>query len=184
VTFAPCNPRNLLPVVVMLVLCVASTARAANTPTVHVSPMESVGPRAVEEQTKAALIQDYLHAWQTMDAALEQNRADLLGPNFVGAARDQMSATIRDQQGLGIQSLYRDQSHDIRVLFYSPEGLSIQLEDTVELEVELRDNGKTVGTQHIRTKYVVLLTPTESKWKVRIFQSGSQPARAAGTAAN
>lgn len=178
------NKFALIAAVALVCTCSAPMTRAAETPSVHVGPMGSVGPRAVEEQTKTALIQDYLHAWQTMGTALEQNRADLLGPYFVGAARDQISATIRQQQELGIQSLYRDQSHNIRVLFYSPEGLSIQLEDTVDLEVELRDSGKTVGKQHVRTKYVVLLTPTESKWKVRIFQSGSQPDPTAEAAAN
>jgi hypothetical protein len=119
-----------------------------------------------------------------MGTAFDQNRPDVLQPYFVGVARDQLSNTIRDQQALGIQTLYRDQSHDIRVLFYSPEGLSIQLVDTVDLEVEVRDNGRTVGTQHVRTTYMVLLTPTESKWKVRIFQSGGQSPREAESAAN
>jgi hypothetical protein len=30
-----------------------------------------------------------------------------------------------------------------------------------------------VGTKHVRTHYVAVLTPTESRWKVRVFQSGS-----------
>ena len=183
------NPRALLAIPVALatiLLCGGAPAEtpAAETPSVHVAPMDAVGPRAVEEQTKSALIQDYLHAWQTMGTAFDQNRPDVLQPYFVGIARDQLSNTIRDQQALGIQTLYRDESHDIRVLFYSPEGLSIQLIDTVDLEVEVRDNGKTVGTQHVRTNYVVLLTPTESKWKVRIFQSGAQSPREAESAAN
>jgi hypothetical protein len=173
-----------IPAALAAILYCPPKTLAADTPTVNVASMDAVGPRAVEEQTKSALIQDYLHAWQTMGTAFDQNRPDVLQPYFVGIARDQLSSTIRDQQSLGIQTLYRDRSHDIRVLFYSPEGLSIQLMDTVDLEIEVRDNGKTVGTQHVRTNYVVLLTPTESKWKVRIIQSGSQAPREAESAAN
>ena len=72
-----------------------------------------------------------------------------------------------------METSYRDLSHDLQVVFYSPEGLSIQVLDNVEYDVEVRDHGKTVGTQHIRARYVAVLTPTESKWKVRVFQSGS-----------
>jgi|SRR5450432_92588 len=175
------NPRAGLAIPVVLA---AMLWCAAESPAVHVAPMDAVGPRAVEELTKTTLVQDYLHAWQAMGTAFEQNRPEVLQPYFVGTARDQLSTTIRNQQALGVQTLYRDRAHDIRVLFYSPEGLSIQLTDIVEFEVEVRDQGKTVGTRHVRTNYVVLLTPTEGKWKVRIFQSGVLPAARVVAAAN
>ncbi|MFY9559344.1 MAG: hypothetical protein WAQ52_03850 [Terriglobales bacterium] len=135
--------------------------------------MESVGPRSVEKQTQSSVVRDYLQAWQTLGSALSQNRTDLLDGYFVGIAKEKLADTIREQQSLGIQTTYRDQSHDLQVVFYSPEGLSIQLVDNVEYDVEVRDHGKTVGTQHARTRYVAVLTPTESKWKIRVFQSGS-----------
>ena len=146
---------------------------AAGQPTVHVAPMDSVGPRPVEQQTRSSIVRDYLQAWQSMGTALGENRPDLLDASFVGLAKDKLADTIREQRSLGIASSYRDQSHDLQVVFYSPEGLSIQLLDTVEYDVEVRDHGKTVGTQHVRTHYVAVLTPTESRWKVRVFQSGS-----------
>jgi len=145
----------------------------AGQPAVRVAPMDSVGPRPVEKQTQSSVVRDYLQAWQTLDSALGGNRADLLDGYFVGVAKEKLADTIREQQNLGIETSYRDQSHDLQVVFYSPEGMSIQLLDNVEYDVEVRDHGKTVGTQHVRTRYVAVLTPTESKWKVRVFQSGS-----------
>jgi hypothetical protein len=145
----------------------------AGQPAVRVAPIDSVGPRPVEKQTQSSVVRDYLQAWQTLGSALGGNRADLLDGYFVGVAKEKLADTIREQQNLGIETSYRDQSHDLQVVFYSPEGLSIQLLDNVEYDVEVRDHGKTVGTQHVRTRYVAVLTPTESKWKVRVFQSGS-----------
>jgi hypothetical protein len=143
-------------------------------PSVRVAPMDSVGPRPVETQTQASVVRDYLKAWETLGSALSQNREELLDGSFVGIAREKLTDTIHEQQQLGIESTYRDQSHDLHVVFYSPEGLSIQLLDNVEYDVEVRDHGKAVGTQHVRTRYVAVLTPTESKWKVRVFQSGDR----------
>jgi hypothetical protein len=140
-------------------------------PSVRVAPMDSVGPRSVEKQTQSSVVRDYLQAWQTLGSAMNQNRVELLDAYFVGIAKEKLTETIREQQQLGIQTTYRGQSHDLQVVFYSPEGLSIQLLDNVEYDVEVRDHGKTVGTQHVQTRYVAVLTPTESMWKVRVFQS-------------
>jgi hypothetical protein len=129
----------------------------------------------MERQTQESLTRDYLRAWQTMMSAFQQNQPEMLDGYFVGTAKEQLSNTIQQQQRLGIQTLYRDQSHDLRVLFYSPEGLSIQLIDRVQFEVELRDQGKVMGRRQIRTIYMVVLTPAESRWKVRVFQSGVLP---------
>ena len=146
----------------------------ATLPAVHVAPMDSVGPRQVEQQTRAAIVRDYLHAWQCMNSALEHNQADSLDPCFVGQAKDTLTQTIRQQQSLGIQTSYRDRSHDLRVVFYSPEGLSIQLLDDAEYEVDVQQHGKSLGLQRVKAQYVVVLTPTESQWKVRIFQGESE----------
>jgi len=162
--------KKLLAVVPLLAALFLS---AAGQPSVHVAPMDSVGPRPVEQQTQSSIVRDYLQAWQTMGSALGENRTDLLDGSFVGLAKDKLADTIREQRNLGIETSYRDQSHDLQVVFYSPEGLSIQLLDNVEYDVEVRDHGTTVGTQHVRAHYIVVLTPTESRWKVRVLQSGS-----------
>lgn len=142
-------------------------------PTVRVAPMNSAGPRAVETQTQSSVIRDYLLAWQTMNAALTENRADLLDGYFVGQAKDKLTDTIREQQNIGIRTSYLEKAHDIKVVFYSPEGLSIQLTDEVEYDVDVRNGDHGLGSENVRARYVAVLTPTESKWKVRVFQGGT-----------
>jgi hypothetical protein len=138
---------------------------------VRVEPTDSVGPRTLEKQTETAVIRDYLQAWNSLSGALDQNRVDLLNRDFVGTAKEKLVETIREQAKLGIQTRYQDGKHDIQVVFYSPEGLSIQLVDTVEYDMQLLDHEKPLRTQHIRARYVAVLTPTEVQWKVRVFQA-------------
>jgi hypothetical protein len=140
-------------------------------PAVHVESTESVGPRILEKQTETAVIRDYVQAWQSMSRALQENRADLLDASFVGLAKEKLADTIGEQAKLGIETSYRDQSHDLHILFYSPEGLSIQLVDTVDYDMQILDHNKVQGTQHVHSRYVAVLTPTEVRWKVRIFQA-------------
>ncbi len=145
----------------------------ADRPSVDLAIANTEGSRAVEKQTQNSVVRDYLAAWHAMGRAMAQNQPELLDAFFVGAAKDKLEETVRAQQNLGIQSAYQEQSHHLQIVFYSPEGLSIQLLDDVEYDVVIGKQGKTLGTQHVRTRYVAVLTPTESKWKVRIFQGGS-----------
>ena len=157
-----------------LVVCsvlATSFALGSEAPAVRVAPTDSVGPRTLEEQTQKAVIRDYLQAWQTLSGALEQNRADLLDAEFLGSAREKLVDTIQDQVKLGIHTRYQDRSHDLQLVFYSPEGLSIQLIDTVEYDIQVVDHEKVLATQHVRARYVAVLTPTEVRWKVRVFQA-------------
>ena len=157
-----------------LVACLIFTTLSvlgSDGPAVRVAPTDSVGPRALEKQTQAAVIRDYLEAWHSLNVAFEQNRPDLLDPNFVGIAKEKLTDTILDQSKLEIQTRYRDSSHDLQLVFYSPEGLSIQLVDTVDYDVQVLDHGKLQTTQHVRARYVAVMTPTEVRWKVRIFQA-------------
>ena len=168
--------RSIIPLALLVIvaLMTAFLLYGDAKPSVRVAPMDSVGPRPVETQTQASVVRDYLKAWETLSSALSENRVDLLDAYFVGIAKDKLTDTIHEQQQLGIETTYRPKSHDLQVVFYSPEGLSIQLLDNVEYDVEVRDHGKAVGTEHVRTRYVAVLTPTESKWKVRVFQSGDR----------
>jgi hypothetical protein len=158
----------------ILVACsvfLAIFALGSDQPAVRVEGTDAVGPRALEKQTAAAVTRDYLQAWRSLTAALDQNRAGLLDPSFVGIAKEKLAGTIREQSDLGIQTRYRDVAHDLRIVFYSPEGLSIQLLDTVEYDVQILDHKTVQATQHVRTRYVAVLTPTEVRWKVRVFQA-------------
>jgi hypothetical protein len=155
-------------------LCIPFTAFAADEPTVHVQQPKLQGPRELQEQTAKAVIQNYLDSWQSLNKALDQNRPDLLDRDFTGAAKEKLAATIKAQSAAGVHTSYRDSSHDVQILFYSPEGLSIQLSDTVEYEVQLSSKGKSIGTQQVKSRYIVVLTPSEVRWRVRIFQAEAQ----------
>jgi hypothetical protein len=152
-------------------LFVAIFSLGADQPAVRVEHPDAVGPRALEKQTEAAVIRDYLQAWSSLSMAFEQNRADLLDQGFTGAAREKLGSTIRQQANLGMSTRYRDTAHDLQLVFYSPEGLSIQLVDTVEYDIQILDGKKAQTKQHVRARYVAVLTPTEVRWKVRVFQA-------------
>jgi hypothetical protein len=143
----------------------------ADQPSVQVLPPDLHGSRPLEPQTQAAVVRDYLESWQSFSAAFEQNQASLLDADFVGIARDKLGAAIDDQTKLGIHTRYQDLSHNLQIVFYSPEGLSIQLVDTVEYDEQIFDRGRPIATQHVTTRYLVLLTPAETRWKVRLFQA-------------
>jgi hypothetical protein len=159
------------PLFTMCSLLAAIVAMGSDHAAVRVAPTESVGPRPLEKQTETAVTRDYLQAWRSMSDALDQNRADLLGPDFIGTAKEKLAHTIREQERLGIHTRYRDGAHDLHLVFYSPEGLSIQLIDTVEYDMEVLDRDKVLAEQHVRARYVAVLTPTEVRWKVRVFQA-------------
>lgn len=162
------------PLLILWSVLAASGAFAADQGSVQVEPTTLQGPRPLAKQTETAVVRDYLQAWQSLSTALEQNRADLLNQDFVGAAKDKFAETIEEQAKLGIHTRYQERSHDIRIIFYSPEGLSIQLVDNIEYDVQLLDHEKVQTTQLVRARYVAVLTPAEVRWRVRVLQAEPQ----------
>lgn len=146
-------------------------AFGADQPSVQIKPPDVHGPRPLAQQTAEAAVRDYLESWQAMESALDQNRASLLNRDFEGAAKDKISAAINGQIKAGIHTKYEDRSHNIQIVFYSPEGLSIQLVDNVEYDQQVFQNGKLLVTQPARARYVVVLTPSQVRWRVRVFQA-------------
>jgi len=139
--------------------------------TVHMEPENLKGPRVLEDQTRTTVIRDYLQAWHGLHAAMEQNRPDLLNADFTGTSKDKLADTIQQQVAMGIHTRYQDVSHDLQIVFYSPEGLSIELTDKVEYDVEVLDHDKVTATQRVSARYVVVMTPAEVRWRVRVFQA-------------
>jgi hypothetical protein len=129
--------------------------------------------RVLEQETSTAVMRNYLQAWQGLGEALSQNHPAALDDYFVGIAKSKFQDTLREQQQLGIRVIYRNQTHDPQIVFYSPDGLSVQLLDNVAYLVEVRDHGRIVGSQEVHSRYVAVMTPTETKWKVRILQVAS-----------
>ena len=157
-----------------VILCasfVAASGLGGAQPDVRVSTASLNAPRPLNNETRDAAIRDYLQSWQSLSEALGQNRADLLDADFVGTARDRLASTIQDQAALCLSTRYLDRSHHIQVLFYSPEGLSIELADTVAYDVQVTDHGKQLTSQPESARYVVVLTPSEVRWRVRVLQA-------------
>lgn len=156
----------------VLAMCsalLATVSLMADQPAVRVETANLQG-RALNDETKTAVIRDYLQAWQSVGAALQENRADLLDRDFLGTAKEKLTDTIHDQVTSGISTRYLDRTHDLHIVFYSPEGLSVQLVDDVEYEIQVLDHGKLQTTQNAHARYVVVMSPTEVRWRVRIFQ--------------
>lgn len=161
-------------VIALAALLAAPLAFGADQPNVKVEPSHSAGTGHLQEQTENAAIRDYLESWKTFSAAFDQNRPEMLDRDFIGTAKDKMAGTIREQSALGIRTRYLDRSHDLQVLFYSPEGLSMGLADNVEYDVQIVVKGKQAEVQRMHARYIVVLTPAELRWKVRVFQAQGQ----------
>lgn len=156
--------------VLMSCVLAAPWVFCADSPSVKIDPPQLQGSRPLEKQTATAVVRDYLQSWKSFQQAMEQNRSDLLDPDFVGTARDKLTATIEGQAKLGIRTRYQDLSHDIQIVFYSPEGLSIQMIDNVTYTQQVLKQDKVLSTQTVHARYLVVLTPAE-RWSVRIFQA-------------
>ncbi|HZZ37980.1 MAG TPA: hypothetical protein VFE06_02535 [Acidobacteriaceae bacterium] len=159
---------------VALVACSVTSALAADEAEVHVQPPHLDTPRPLNDTTRKAVIRDYLESWKVMTTALAENRAGLLEGDFAGAAKDQLTATIQQQEAAGIHTRYQPISHNIQIIFYSPEGLSIQLVDNIEYDVQILDQNKTFTARQVHARYIAVLTPTEVRWRVRLFQAVSE----------
>ncbi|MGI9100850.1 MAG: hypothetical protein ACR2IF_00265 [Terriglobales bacterium] len=150
-------------------LVFALPLRAADLPKVQLDADDTSG-RQVEELTKKAIARDYARAWRTMAAALEQNNAGLVDDDFVGVAAEKLSSGVAAQLHSGLRTRYVDHGHQLDVLFYSPEGLSIQVRDTARLERQVLDGNTVVFSEQVTRHYIGILTPTEVRWKVRLLQ--------------
>jgi hypothetical protein len=127
-------------------------------------------PRKVEELTKRSVTRDYGRAWDNLAAAMSSNAPELLNGYFTGTAKSTLAEAIASQKGLGIQCNYGQPIHKLDAVFYSPEGDVMELHDTVELDLRLTADGKTLHAEHVTLHYVVLMTPAADRWLVRQLQ--------------
>jgi len=153
-----------------IVLSIASVIGTAQS-VVQADSQAGQDRRPLPQQTATAAVRDYLQSWQSLKSALEQNRPELLQPAFVGTARDKLAETIQQQAALRIRTRYQDSTHHIQIVFYSPDGLSIEMTDKVEYDVRVTDRDKVKTIQHISARYLIVLTPAEVRWRVRVFQA-------------
>ncbi len=143
---------------------------AGSTPEVSLS-VQNAAPRQVEDTTQKAVARDYATAWQAMAEALDRNQANLLAANFAGAALDKLTATIGEQSKAGLHQRFIDKGHKVEAIFYSPEGSAMELQDTLQLQIQLMDGDKVIRSQDATVHYIALLTAAENSWKVRVLQA-------------
>lgn len=159
------------------VICaLAPLAFGACQPVVHIEPASNWSSRQIEPLTHQSVLKDYLESWQSMDKAFLTDDPGLLARDFVGTARDRLAASIQEQAKAGLTAGYCDGTHNIQIVFYSPEGLSIQLTDRVDYQVSIFKKGRLLSTSHVHARYIAVLTPSATRWMVRVFQAEPQPA--------
>ncbi len=131
---------------------------------------DNVTGKQLEDLTKKAVTRDYAKAWGTLATAMANNNADLIDNDFVGVAQEKFAAAVEQQAKANLHRRYVDHGHKVDVLFYSPDGTSMQLRDTAQLEVQYLDGDKVLKSENVTKQYVSVMTPTEVRWKVRVLQ--------------
>ena len=158
-------------VLAVIALVASPLLHAADAPDVAVKlNADNAGPHEMEDTTRASIEKAYARAWDTMAQALDTNNSSVIDKAFLGTARDNLAQRIADQKSLGMSTRLVDHGHKVDVVFYSPEGMSMQLRDTAQLEWQVLDGGKVVHSENVTQHYVVIMTPTEVTWKVRVLQ--------------
>jgi hypothetical protein len=130
----------------------------------------NASPREVEETTRAAIQREYGSAWAAMTKSLAENFDAGIGASFVGAARDTLLSQLDQQKHNNLSTRIIDRGHKLDVVFYSPEGSAMQLRDTAQLEKQYLSGSSVVHSESITARYVVLMSVTEDRWKVRLLQ--------------
>jgi len=149
-------------------------AACAQDSAVQVLPPDLHGSRPLEALTATAVVRDYLESWKSFRTALDENAPQLLDEDFVGTALTKLSATIAEQSKLGIHTRYVDGTHRLRIVFYSPDGLSIQIVDRVDYNQQVMQGNTVIATQPVHARYIVVLTPSQTRWQVRVFQASAE----------
>jgi hypothetical protein len=129
------------------------------------------GPRTLEALTQRAVVRDYKFAWANLDSAFESSSATPLNSLFAGTASSSLRSAVDGQHRSGISSRYLNQNHKLEAVFYSPEGDMIELHDTAEYDLQIRDGGKTIHNEHAIVHYVVLMTPGADRWVIRQLEA-------------
>lgn len=128
-------------------------------------------PRAMEDLTREAIARDYDRAWQALAEANDSASASALDAYFVGVARTEFGSAIESRQKLGLQSRCTSQEHQLKVVFYAPEGDMAELQDTVRCQFQVLDGKKTIEDHPVVLHYVVLMTPAADRWMIRQMQA-------------
>ena len=133
--------------------------------------VSQAAPRQVEEATANAIRREYAAAWEALASSVQDNNAGVLAPHFVGNALEILTGTVEAQKNNGLRQRIVRHTHNAEVSFYSQEGSSMQLRDTVQLEIEYLDGNKVVHREQKSVRYLAILTVAGDRWRVRHLQS-------------
>jgi hypothetical protein len=154
-----------------LFACIAAASLFAQAPPAVKLTVESVSPRSVEPRTEQSLVRDYTAAWKSLADASESNTPALLNAYFTGAARTNFGREVTGQQKTGTHIRYLNQVHNLKAVFYAPEGDVMQLQDSAEYQMQIVSGDKVIHDEHVVVQYVVLMTPGADRWMVRQVQA-------------
>jgi len=143
-----------------------------NLPEVHLDAA-GLAPRPIEELTGTTIARHYALAWRNLSAVLESGRAEEVGEEFVGFAKDRLLKRISEQNQAGMHIHIVDHGHQLKAVFYSTDGSAMQLLDQAQLEIQTFDGNKLLDTQSAPHEYMVLMTPGADRWYVRDLEEVS-----------
>ena len=132
---------------------------------------DNIGPRQIEDLTSKSIPRDYALAWQSMEQALEENRADLLDAYFTGLEKDTLRQRVKSQIASGLHTHYTDRGHKLEAIFYAPAGDAMELRDRVQLDMQVTDGSKVICDEPVNLDYIVIMTPGADRWMVRQLQA-------------
>ena len=167
------SPRFLKVASFAVAACVLATAQSL--PQVHLDAA-GLAPRPIEELTGTTLARHYALAWRDLEGALESGRAENLGEEFTGFAKDRLVRRIGEQNQAGVHVRIIDHGHRLKAVFYSTDGTAMQLFDQAQLEIQTFDGNKLIDTQNAPQEYMVLMTPGADRWYVRDLEEISAKA--------
>jgi len=151
-----------------LVCC--AWALAADVPRVEFDTSQ-LKPRPMEDVTARNIPRDYGRAWQTIEAALDQNQPRFLDSYLTGTALDKYKERVASQQKSGLHARYLDHGHKADAVFYSPDGGTVELHDTAQLEIQILDGTTIVHDENVTLRYLAVMTPAADRWNVRLLES-------------
>lgn len=158
----------------LVTACYCLSALAADSAPQVVLNTAKATPRSMEDLTEKALLRDYKFAWANLEQAIESNSTAPLNALFTGTASKWLNDAIATQRQNGMTSRYLNQNHKVEAVFYSPEGDVVEMHDTADYDLEVLDGSKTIHSEHVTVRYVVLMTPGADRWVIRQLQSVPQ----------
>ena len=171
---APLRYSLLTGIFALLVCAIAAlhlrAAADTEVPRVEFSA-DNIGPRQIEDLTSKSVPRDYGFAWQTMEQALNENRADLLDGYFTGIAKQDLGERVKSQSKSGLHTRYQDRGHKLDAIFYAPAGDALELRDRAQFDLQVLDGDKVIYEEPVDVEYIVLMTPGADRWMVRQLQA-------------